>query len=126
MSGLNQLSIIGNIGKKETKNGVTRISVAVNESYKDKSGEKVERTEWFNCSLFKGLSDVAEQYLKVGSKVYIQGKIESRKYTGNDGIERTAVGVVVRDMQMLSSKGDNNASEPQGHVSHEFEDDIPF
>lgn len=103
MSGLNKMSIIGHLGRdpevRRTNAGdpVVNFSVAVSETWRDKAtGDRRESTEWFNVVLWnEGLCKVAEQYLKKGSKVYLEGKIKSRKYTDKDGNERTAMELVL-------------------------------
>ena len=107
---LNKIVLIGYLGKdpdlQVTSDGtpVTRFSLAVNRSYKTPSGEKKEETEWFNIVVWRNLAELTERYLHKGSKVYLEGRIQQRKYTDRDGVQRTAVDVIVSDVQFLDSK----------------------
>lgn len=101
---LNSVQIIGNLGRdpevRRTNNGdpVVNFSVAVTESWRDKAtGDRKERTEWFNCVIWnEGLCKVAEQYLKKGSKVFLEGQMQSRKYTDKEGVERQTWELVIQ------------------------------
>ncbi len=101
---VNKVILVGNLGRDpETRtfqNGgkVVSFSVATSESWKDRnSGERKDKTEWHNVSIFsEGLARVAEQYLKKGSKVYLEGQLETRTYTDNAGVEKRATDVVLR------------------------------
>lgn len=104
---LNKVTLIGRLGKDpETRlmpNGeaVCNFSVATSESWKDQSGQRQERTEWHNITMYRRLAEIAGQYLKTGSQVYLEGKIQSRKYTDKNGAERTAYDIIVNEMKML-------------------------
>ncbi|RKV86323.1 MAG: single-stranded DNA-binding protein [Neisseria sp.] len=104
---LNKVILIGRLGKDpETRlmpNGeaVCNFSVATSESWKDQSGQRQERIEWHNITMYRRLAEIAGQYLKKGSQVYLEGRIQSRKYEGKDGIERTAYDIIVNEMKML-------------------------
>ena len=104
---LNKVTLIGRLGRDpETRfmtNGdaVCNFSVATSESWKDQSGQKQERTEWHNIVLYRKLAEIAGQYLKKGSLIYLEGKIQSRKYTDKQGAERTAYEIVCSEMKML-------------------------
>lgn len=107
---LNQCSFIGRLGKDVEMRYMTsgdacaNFSIAVGEQWKDKqTGEKKEKTEWVNISCFGKLAEICGEYLKKGSKIYASGSMETRKYTGNDGIEKYATGIKLKDMQMLDS-----------------------
>ena len=111
MKGVNQATIIGTLGRDpETKtfqNGgsITSFSVAVNESWNDKNtGEKKEHTEWLNIVANGKLAEICAQYLKKGSKVYICGKIKTRKWQDQQGVERYTTEIIGSEMQMLDSK----------------------
>jgi single-strand DNA-binding protein len=119
MSGhLNKATLIGHLGKdpeiRSFQNGgrAANFSVATSESWKDKeSGEKKERTEWHRISILSdGLVSVAEKYLKKGSKVYVEGKLETRKWTDRDGVERYSTEIVLRpysgELILLDRKDD--------------------
>ena len=116
MKGVNQATIIGTLGRDpETRtfqNGgsITSFSVAVNESWNDKNtGEKKEHTEWLNVVANGKLAEICAQYLKKGSKVYICGKIKTRKWQAQDGIDKYTTEIHIQDMQMLDSKPDTGA-----------------
>jgi single-strand DNA-binding protein len=111
MASVNKVIIVGNLGRDpETRympNGdaVTNIAVATTESWKDKtSGEKKELTEWHRITFYRKLAEIAGQYLKKGSSVYIEGKLQTRKWTDKDGIERYTTEIISDSMQMLGSK----------------------
>lgn len=114
---LNKVILIGRLGRDpETRympNGeaVCNFSVATSESWKDQSGQKKERTEWHAITMYRKLAEIAAQYLKKGSQVYIEGRIQSRKYTGKDGIERTAFEIIASEMKMLDSKSSSGAEQ---------------
>ena len=114
---LNKVILIGRLGRDpETRympNGdaVCNFSLATTESWKDQSGQKKERTEWHAITMYRKLAEIAAQYLQKGSLVYLEGKIQSRKYTGKDGIERTAYEIVCSEMKMLDSKSSSGAEQ---------------
>ena len=115
MRGVNKVIIIGNLGAdpeaRQFNNGgsVTNISVATSEQWTDKqSGEKRDATEWHRVSLFNRLGEIAAQYLRKGSKVYIEGSLRTRKYQAPDGSDRYATEIRADQMQMLDSNDDNN------------------
>lgn len=107
---LNKVILIGYVGQApkihRLANGedVCNFSIATSESWKDQNGSKTERTEWHNITLYRKLAQIAQQYLKKGSLVCVEGKIQSSKYTDKQGIERTAYHIVCDQMKMLSSK----------------------
>ena len=108
---LNKVMLIGRLGRdpevRYMPNGspVCNFSVATSETWTDRnSGQRQERTEWHNITLYGRVAEVAGQYLKKGSQVYIEGKIQSRKYTDKQGIERTAYDIIGNEMKMLDSK----------------------
>ena len=105
---LNKVILIGNLGRdpevRYMPNGeaVCNFSIATSESWNDRqTGQKTERTEWHNITLYRRLAEVAGQYLRKGSQVYIEGKIQSRKYVDKNGIERTAYEIICDSMKML-------------------------
>lgn len=110
---LNKVTLIGRLGKdpemRYMPNGeaVCTFSVATSETWNDRNGNRQERTEWHYITIYRRLAEVAGQYLKKGSQVYLEGKIQSEKYTGKDGIERTAYKIIVNEMKMLGGKSDN-------------------
>ena len=114
---LNKVILIGRLGKDpETRfmpNGeaVCNFSVATSESWKDQSGQRQERTEWHNITMYRRLAEIAGQYLKKGSQVYLEGKIQTRKYTDKNGVERTAYEIIAIEMKMLG--GGNSEQQAQ-------------
>jgi single-strand DNA-binding protein len=134
---LNKIMLIGNLGRDPelsyTPSGsaVTKFSVAVNRRFNDKqSGERKEETQWFNVVAWEKLAETCHQYLRKGSKVYLEGRMVSRKYTDKDNIERTVWDVVLNDMQMLEPKearaGASAEAGASGGVDDVTPDDIPF
>lgn len=109
---VNKVTLIGRLGRDpETRympNGeaVCNFSIATDESWKDQQGQKQTRTEWHAVTLYRRLAEIAGQYLKKGSQVYLEGKIQSRKYTDKQGIERTAYEIVCSEMKMLGGKAE--------------------
>ena len=107
---VNQVILIGRLGRdpevRYLPNGeaVANFGLATSENWKDRNGEKQERTEWHNIVMYRKQAEIAGQYLKKGAQVYITGRIQSRKYTGKDGIERTAYEIIAGEMKMLGSK----------------------
>ncbi|MEX1032414.1 MAG: single-stranded DNA-binding protein [Cellvibrionaceae bacterium] len=155
--GINKVILIGNLGQdpetKYTPSGtaVTNVSLATTDSWKDKqSGEQQERTEWHRLVFFNRLAEIAGEYLRKGSKVYVEGRLQTRKWQDQSGQDRFMTEIVVNDMQMLDSRGgsqaDNNYSaapprnqQPQPAAQNQnpstaqpqpgmdsFDDDIPF
>jgi single-strand DNA-binding protein len=150
--GINKVILIGNCGQDpETRhtpsgNAVTNLSIATSESWKDKTtGEAQERTEWHRVVFFNRLAEIAEAYLKKGSKVYVEGSLRTRKWQDNTGQDRYTTEIVASNMQMLDSRmadGDNYAApqqssqrpappppnQPMGahSAAQDFDDDIPF
>lgn len=115
---LNRAEFIGNLGADpETRYtpagvAVSNFRIAATETWKDKNtGEKQERTEWVRLVAFNRLAEIVGEYLKKGSKVYVAGKMQTRKWEDKEGITRYSTEIVVSDMVMLSSKGDGGARE---------------
>ena len=104
---LNKVTLIGRLGRdpevRYMPNGdaVCNFSLATSEKFTDKSGNKAEKTEWHNIVIYRKLAEIAGQYLKKGSQVYLEGKIQSRKYTDKNGVERTAYEIICHEMKML-------------------------
>ena len=153
MASVNRVILIGNLGKDpETRyapsgDAATNIVVATTETWKDKtSGEKREATEWHRVVFFGKLAEIAGQYLKKGSQVYLEGKLKTRKWQDKDGHERYTTEINADEMKMLGSKGDgqqqegqrpqqtqqrppaNTQRQPQGQAGgfSDMDDDIPF
>ena len=126
---VNKATIIGNLGAdpefKETQNGIAlaNLSIATNEKWKDKTGEKKERTEWHRVVFFGRTAEVCREYLTKGQQVYVEGRIQTDKYE-KDGETRYATKIVGHEMKMLGGKASNTESNkaPEG----DFDDDIPF
>jgi len=132
--GVNKVIVVGNLGNdpesRELPSGgsVTNISVATSESWKDKqTGEKQERTEWHRIVFFNRLADISAEYLRKGSKVYIEGSLRTRKWQDNNGQDRYTTEIVASEMQMLDSRNAEAAPAPvQQQINEVPEDDIPF
>ena len=148
---LNQVQIIGRLGRdpevRYMPNGeaVCNFSIATSESWNDRqTGQRTERTEWHNITLYRRLAEVAGQYLKKGALVFVQGKIQSRKYVDKNGIERTAYEIIGSEMKMLgdTSGGAQQQTTPPAQNQtpppppqrqaqakqpvNDVEDDVPF
>ena len=109
--GVNKVILVGNLGADpETRylpsgSAVTNIRIATSESWKDKtSGEQQERTEWHNVVFFGRLAEIAAEYLRKGSQVYVEGSLRTRKWEGKDGVERYTTETVASEMQMLGGR----------------------
>lgn len=146
--GVNKVILIGNLGKDpETRympsgKPVCSFSIATSESWNDRqSGERQERTEWHNIVMFDKLAEIAAEYLRKGSQVYIEGSLRTRKWQDKDGKDRYTTEIVARDMQMLGGRSGpaGGMSETRSAVGspassreaipaddQEFDDDIPF
>lgn len=112
--GINKVILIGNVGQDpEVKympsgGAVTNISIATSETWKDKNtGQPQERTEWHRVVFFNRLGEIAGEYLRKGSKVYIEGSLRTRKWQAQDGTDRYTTEIVANEMQMLDGRGDN-------------------
>ncbi|WP_290704095.1 single-stranded DNA-binding protein [Amphritea sp.] len=118
--GVNKVILIGNLGNEpETKympsgNAVTNITIATSESWKDKqTGQQQERTEWHRVVFFNRLAEIAGEYLKKGSKVYIEGSLRTRKWQDKQGQDRYTTEIVASEMQMLDSRGEGGGGYQQ-------------
>ena len=157
--GINKVILVGNLGADpETRympsgGAVTNIRIATSDSWKDKqSGEQQERTEWHRVVFFNRRAEIAAEYLRKGSQVYVEGRIQTRKWQGQDGADRYTTEIVANEMQMLGSRGSGGGgfqsggggsstsssgssgqseSSPAAAVGsgggmEDFDDDIPF
>ena len=151
--GVNKVILVGNLGKdpevRYSPNGqaVANVTIATSESWKDKtSGEKQERTEWHRIVFFGRLAEIAGEYLKKGAQIYIEGRLQTRKWQDKDGHDRYTTEIVANEMQMLGSRsGAGMPSEPamesapagapassgarpgaKASAGADFDDDIPF
>ena len=144
--GINKVIIVGNLGADpETRympsgGAVTNLRVATSESWKDKqTGEQQERTEWHRVAMFGRLAEIAAEYLRKGSQVYLEGSIRTRKWQDKDGNDRYSTEIVANEMQMLGGRADASAparasggggrgseAVAEGGPPGDFDDDIPF
>lgn len=143
--GVNKVILIGNLGVdpevRYTANGsaVTNVRLATTDSWRDRqSGEQQERTEWHRIVLFSKLAEIAGEYLRKGAKVYIEGRLQTRKWQGQDGQDRYTTEIVANDMQMLDGRTSQGGGQPQQASRQQpqqqpepegagaFEDDIPW
>ena len=145
--GINKVILVGNVGQDpETRympngNAVTNITLATSETWKDKNtGEQQERTEWHRVTFYQRLAEIVAEYVKKGSKLYIEGRLQTRSWE-QDGIKRYATDIIANEMQMLDSRGSGGGggsyqpaqqsvasepAEPAPADMGDFDDDIPF
>ncbi len=151
MASVNKAIIIGNLGRDPemrympSGDAICNFSLATTDTWKDKNGEKQEKTEWHRISMFGKLAEIAGEYLKKGSQVYVEGRIQTRKWTNKEGQDQYTTEIVADKMQMLGSRsgsgGGNSfevvekpaadassakAAAKSGGDFDNFEDDIPF
>ena len=139
--GVNKVILIGNLGQdpevKYTQGGaaVCNLTVATSETWKDKhTGEQQERTEWHRVVMFRRLAEIAGEYLRKGAKVYIEGKLQTRKWQDDSGNDRWTTEIIADQMQMLDSRGGGDgraasaqpSSQAPAAAGGDFDDDIPF
>jgi len=148
--GVNKVILVGNLGRDPevrympNGNAVANLTLATTESWKDKqSGDQQEKTEWHRVVMFRRLAEIAGEYLKKGSQIYIEGKLQTRKWQDNAGNDRYTTEIVANEMQMLGGRGgsadySSNAEpapaqaqaarepEPAAAGPADFDDDIPF
>lgn len=142
-SSLNKILLIGNLGKdpemKVTPAGqtVTRFSLATTEQWKDPQGQKQSKTEWHSITIWGKAGEAAGKYLHKGSKIFVEGRMEYREFTGNDGVKKTFAEVQCTNWQNLSPRDDDRPTErprntnsqapaPDSPSGSDYEDDIPF
>lgn len=153
MASVNKVILVGNLGKDPEVRylpdggAITNISVATTDNWKDKSGAKQEKTEWHRVSFFGRLAEIAGEYLKKGSQVYVEGRLQTRKWQDKEGQDRYTTEIVANEMKMLGARSgagepsdrDSGAYTPSasnasagspakksGSGFDDFEDDIPF
>lgn len=147
MASVNKVILLGNLGKdpeiKYMTNGeaVANIALATTEVWKDKNGEKKEKTEWHRIVFYRKLAEIVGEYCKKGKSIYVEGRLETRKWTDKNGVDRYTTEIIATDMKMLgSNSGDNRSTEGQQSNSgsqqsrqggentgfSDMEDDIPF
>lgn len=143
--GVNKVILIGNMGRdpevRYTPNGlaVANITIATSEAWKDKqTGENQERTEWHRIVMYARLAEIAGEYLRKGSKVYIEGRLQTRKWQDKNGQDRYTTEIIADSLQMLDSKGGSGQQTAPGATNQEeitdkqaanvetLDDDIPF
>ncbi len=151
--GVNKVILVGNLGRdpevRYSANGqaIANVTIATTESWKDKNtGEKQEKTEWHRIVFFGRLGEIAGEYLKKGSQIYVEGRLQTRKWQDKEGKDRYTTEIVANEMQMLGSKGGAASGEYAGQSSSQasdsksapaqpatqttgaddFDDDIPF
>ncbi len=144
MAGVNKVILVGNLGSDpevrtlESGVKVTRLRMATSETYL-KDGVKVDQTEWHTVTMWRGLAEVAEKYLRKGSQIYIEGKLRTRSWKDTEGNDKYSTEIVADNMQMLGGKsgsdhsGSQQSSESQKHStsnnsgdSHDGSNDLPF
>jgi single-strand DNA-binding protein len=119
MASVNKAILLGNLGRDPemryapSGDAIANFSIATTETWKDKSGQKQERTEWHRLTAFGKLAEIAGEYLKKGSSVYVEGRIQSDKYTDKEGNEKVSYGVVIDKLQMLGGKPSGQSESPQ-------------
>ena len=155
MASINKVMLIGNLGKdpdiRYMPNGeaVTNITLATSETWKDKTGAKQEKTEWHRVTFYRKLAEIVGEYLKKGSSVYVEGRLETRKWTDKAGADRYTTEIIANEMRMLGSKpggssfegenknnktsppkdsaaSNNNAANNPNSGFGDMDDDIPF
>jgi single-strand DNA-binding protein len=150
MASVNKVILVGNLGRDpETRyttggEAVTNVSIATTDTWKDKAGEKQERTEWHRVAFFGKLAEIAGEYLKKGSQVYVEGRLQTRKWQDKEGQEKYTTEIIADRMQMLGSRagaggGDtapererapaaskSGAASPAKKNVDDLDDDIPF
>ncbi|MEA3467136.1 MAG: single-stranded DNA-binding protein [Thermodesulfobacteriota bacterium] len=130
---MNKAMIIGNLGNDpelrytQNQTPVATFSVASTERWKDSDGNKQEHTEWHRIVVWKGLAEVCNEHLSKGSKVFIEGKLRTRKWEDQDGNIRYSTEIIARDLEMLGGRQEETASRPnEENVEPPMPDDVPF
>ena len=146
MASVNKVILVGNLGRDPEVRYMTsgevvcNFSIATTDTWKDKNGQKQERTEWHNIVMYRRLAEIAGEYLKKGAPVYLEGKLQTRKWQDKDGNDRYTTEIIADQMQMLGSRGDGGGqsgggqsprqqqqqSAPSGGNGNVPDDDIPF
>lgn len=132
MASLNHCTFIGHLGKdpeiRYLPNGeaIANFSIACSETWKDKSGEKQEKTEWVRVSAFGKLAGIIGEYLTKGSQVFISGKMQTRKWTNKEGQDQYTTEIVAHEMKMLGGKPAEDKPKQKAEPGIDLEEDIPF
>ena len=138
--GINKVILVGTVGKDpelkyfQSGDAYCELSIATTETWKDKDGNKQEKTEWHKTKFTRKLAEIVGEYVRKGQQIYVEGKLETQKYTDKQGVERYSTAVVASEMQMLGGKkdGESKPSEPKpvaskpATVSDPFDAEIPF
>ena len=134
---VNKVILVGRLGQDPdvrympNETAVCNFSLATSSSYKDKTGAKVDQTEWHRIVMFGKIAEIAKEYLKKGSQVYIEGKISNRSYEDKEGVKKYISEIVGRDIRLLGRAPESSGNEPSSSSSQETkesvqEDDLPF
>jgi len=135
MASINKVILIGRLGKDpemrftQSKQAVANFSLATNESWKDKGGQKQEKTEWHNVVLWARLAELASEYLHKGSQVYIEGRLQTRSWDDKDGIKHYTTEIIGQNMQFLDGKknqGNGNGDKDNRNWESKQPDNLPF
>jgi single-strand DNA-binding protein len=138
MASLNKVMIIGHLGAdpdvrySQNNTAIATLSVATNERYKDQNGEWQESTEWHRIVAFGRIAEVCQEYLKKGSKVYVEGSLQTRSWEDKEGVKKYTTEIKARTLFMLDGKGDSQSMEPASsvasavHDQNSADDDLPF
>jgi len=146
MASVNRCTFIGNLTRNPecrfmtSGEAVTNVSIACNDSYKNKAGEKVDSVEFINLVFYRKLAEIVAEYCKKGAPIYVEGKMKTRKYTDKSGVEKYSTEIVVDQMQMLGGKQSEHAeparqdkpanqsipAQSSGGAFDDFSSDIPF
>lgn len=144
MASVNKVILIGNLGNDPEirympdGTAVATLSIATTDTWKDKNGEKQEKTEWHRVVIYRKLAEIAGEYLRKGRPVYIEGRLKTDKWTDKQGVERYTTNIIATDLKMLGSKpqghqSESNTTTPKAGASggndggfHDMDDDIPF
>lgn len=143
MASVNKAIVLGNVGQdpeiRYTANGdaVCNFSIATTDTWKDKNGQRQERTEWHNIVMYRKLAEIAGEYVRKGSSIYIEGRIQTRKWQTKDGQDRYTTEIIADQMQMLGNRQNGERSQSQDRkpqssatqgsdVFDDFGEDVPF
>jgi len=137
MASVNKVTILGNCGRDPeirhlpSGQAVTSVSIATSSRRKDRNtGETVEDTQWHRVTFYDRLAEIAGEYLKKGSPVYVEGRLKYGKYTGQDGVERSTVDIIATELQLLGNREGQPAAKPAAATApaaaDDFDEDAPF
>ncbi len=132
MASVNRATIIGNLGNdpeirySSGGDAIANLIIATTDNWKDKNGDKQEKTEWHRVTMFGKLAEICGEYLKKGSQVYIEGKLQTRKWTDKENIERYTTEIIADTMKMLGKREKQKEERSHSTASTAVDDDIPF